>query len=148
MLCLSSLRYPWVSPASHVHLLLAIQTSRILWPLVRVPSSPRVVTVLKPLASEINIIVIIVIVIYYYYYYHYHYYYYYHYIYFYHHHQQQQQQQHHHQHQHHHHAARKVWLSRQNLTKVHSYFPASVCPSLLFFYPVSPVPDWRHYQLV
>ena len=49
MLCLSSLRYPWVSPASHVHLLLAIQTSRILWPLVRVPSSPRVVTVTKPL---------------------------------------------------------------------------------------------------
>ena len=49
MLCLSSLRYPWVSPASHVHLLLAIQTSRILWPLVPVPSSPRVVTVTKPL---------------------------------------------------------------------------------------------------
>ena len=47
MLCLSSLRYPWVSPASHVHLLLAIQTSRILWPLVRVPSSPWVVTVTK-----------------------------------------------------------------------------------------------------
>ena len=58
VLCLSSLRYPWVSPASHVHLLLAIQTSRILWPLVRVPSSPRVITSFGGLVRDILVICI------------------------------------------------------------------------------------------